>query len=134
MFASNQVFKISGEFDQLESALGFALAHSENTRSKLLFQIADDGKYCIGWGGTEIPKGWNEFQFDFDVSIVAKIIAQHIKKLSKVKSGYEWADGSTGDGFLMKNIPEMMSDKHDGVTNPFYGIVSFEPFCNFYSK
>ena len=47
---------------------------------------------------------------------------------------YEYFDGGTNEGFLMKNIPETFSDEQDGIKNPFYGIISFEPFTNFYSK
>lgn len=31
-------------------------------------------------------------------------------------------------------IPETFSDERDGIKHPFYGIVSFETFTNFYSK
>ena len=31
-------------------------------------------------------------------------------------------------------IPETFSDEQNGIKNPFYGIVSFETFTNFYSK
>lgn len=143
MFSSNQKFQMSGDMSQLEKALLFALEYSGNAKNmtkseqergcKLVFQISKDGKYCIGWGFQKVPSGWSEYQFDFDVPIVAKIIIQHLGKLPFPKSGYERADGSTSKGFLMKNIGETFGDE-DGIKNAFYGIVSFEPFCNFYSK
>lgn len=139
MFSSNQVLELSGGFDQLQHALQFALDYSEHSKNmtkkerergcKLLFQIASDGRYCIGWGFGDVPSGWNEYQFDFEVPIVSQIIVQHIKKMPRAESGYEWADGGTSDGFLMK-VP----DNIDGIKSHFYCIVTFEPFCNFYAK
>lgn len=143
MFSSNQIFQISGDFSQLESALQFALEYSNNAKNmtkkeqdrgcKLVFQITNSGKYCIGWGFKKVPEGWSEYQFDFNISIVAQIIVQHLNKLKAPKSGYEWADGSTDTGFLMKAIEETF-DCCDDIDNAFYGIVYFEPYCNFYSK
>ena len=143
MFSSNQVFQISGDFRQLESALQFALEYSDNAKNmtkkemdrgcKLVFQITDSGKYCIGWGFGEVPEEWSEYQFDFEVPIVSKIIEQHIKKLPVPHSGYEWADGSTSVGFIMKSVKETFGEDMD-IKNAFYGIVYFEPYCNFYSK
>ena len=139
MFSSNQVFQISGDFRQLESALQFALEYSDMTKKerdrgcKLVFQITDSGKYCIGWGFKEVPKGWSEYQFEFEVPIVAKIIIQHLSNQPIPKSGYEWCDGSTDTGFLMNVIEETFGN-YDDIDNAFYGIVYFEPYCNFYSK
>lgn len=143
MFSSNQILQMSGDMSQLEKALLFALEYSGQAKNmtkaerergcKLLFQITKKGKYCIGWGFGDVPDGWSEYQFDFEVSIVAKIIIQHLGKLPVPKSGYEWADGSTSDGFLMKSVRETFGDEDD-VKNAFYGIVTFEPYCNFYSK
>ena len=134
MFSSNQVFEISGSMEQLEKALRFALSFSEQTHSKIVFQTTDDGKYCIGWEGERVEKGWQQFQFDFDVSIVSKIIIQFLQKQKDVVSGYESFDGCTSQGFIMKNIPNLFSDEYQGIKNPFYGIISFEPYCNFYAK
>ena len=128
----------------MESALRFALEYSDHAKNmtkperergcKLLFQIAKDGKYCIGWGFENVPTGWNEYQFDFEVPIVSQIIAQHIRKQPMPDSGYEWADGGTSDGFLMKSIHDCSREECDGIESPFYCIVTFEPFCNFYAK
>ena len=91
MFSSNQVFEISGSMDQLPIALQFALDYSDHARAmtpreiergcKLVYQIAKDGKYCIGWAFKDIQEGWQEYPFDFDVEIVARIIAQYLGKL-----------------------------------------------------
>ena len=139
MFSSNQVFEISGSMDQLPIALQFALDYSDRARAmtpreiergcKLVYQIAKDGKYCIGWAFKDIQEGWQEYPFDFDVEIVARIIAQYLGKLETPNSGYEWADGSTDPGFLMKVI-----SCDDNIKNSFYGIVSFEKFNCFYAK
>ena len=133
MMSSNQVFEISGSFDQLQLALDFAInfdGHGQHTKS-LVFQTTEDGKYCIGWKPDNGPtKGWQDFQFDFDSEIVAKIIIQFLKKQKRKESPYEYFDGGTNKGFLMK----LISDGQDGIKNPFYGIVSFETFTNFYSK
>lgn len=143
MFSSNQIFQISGDFEQLESALQFALEYSGNAKNmtkkerdrgcKLVFQITDSGKYCIGWGFKEVPKGWSEYQFEFEVPIVAKVIIQYLSNQPMPKSGYEGYDGFTKKGFLMKVIGETFSHYKD-IDNAFYGIVYFEPYCNFYSK
>lgn len=135
MFSSNQEFKISGVFSQLQPALNFAINYYETQEKDIVFQTTEDGKYCIGWkpnSGT--IKGWQDFQFDYDSEIVAKIIVQFLQKQKYKESPYEDFDGSTDEGFLMKNIIETFSDEYGGIQNPFYGIVSFEPFVNFYSK
>lgn len=139
MFSSNQVFEISGSMDQLPIALQFALDYSDHARAmtpreiergcKLVYQIAKDGKYCIGWAFKDIQEGWQEYPFDFDVEIVARIIAQYLGKLETPNSGYEWADGGNAEGFLMKVI-----SCDDNIKNSFYGIVSFEKFNCFYAK
>lgn len=140
MFSSNQVFEISGDMSQLKPALQFALDYSGHAKNmskseiergcKLVYQIAKDGKYCIGWAFKDTKDGWKEYPFDFDVDIVAQIIAQHLGKLETPQSGYEWADGSSDPGFLMKKV----SCGNDNIRNPFYGIVSFEKYNNFYAK
>ena len=144
MFSSNQVFEISGSMDQLQAALQFALDYSGHAKDmtqreiargcKLVYQIAKDGKYCIGWSFNGAADGWNEYPFDFDVNIVAPIIAQHLGKLETPDNGYEWADGGESDGFLMKTIMPLFSDESDGIKKPFYGIVCFEKFKCFYAK
>lgn len=135
MMSSNQVFEISGSFDQLQLALDFAIKFAGEHTKSLVFQITEDGKYCIGWKPDSGPsKGWQDFQFDYDSEIVSKIIIQFLSKQKYGRSPYEYFDGSTDEGFLMKLIPETFADEENGIKKPFYGIVSFETFTNFYSK
>ena len=133
MFSSNQIFEISGSLEQLEDAIRFALKHYGTPNEKgLFYQITEDGKYCLGLSCEE---NWKEFPFDFNPHIVSEIIEQHIEKImDNMTSDYEFADGGTSRGFLMKAIPETFSYEYQGIKKPFYGIVSIEPFENFYSK
>lgn len=134
MFSSNQILQISGDLNhenELKNALEFAL-NLDNTRlESIVYQITEDRRYCIGWYYENIPDGWTKFQFDFNSEIVAKIIAQHLEKFPK-EEGF-W-DGSYSKGFLMKIIDESLANESNGIKNPFYGIVSFEPYTCFYSK
>ena len=138
MFASNQILKLSGEFDELKSALVFALKKSNNYKNleksekergcKLVYQITKSGLYCIGWGFEVIPKGWKEYEgFDFDIDIVSMIIIQHLKNQDDhlIRAN----DGTYSKGFLMSKC----SYDRD-IENPFFGIVYFEPYTNFYAK
>ena len=131
MFASNQVLEVSGDMSQLESALRLAVGLEGTKEDRLCFQITEDGKFCIGWGAYE---GWKKFQFDFDYEIVSKLIRNHIEKRPRKKSCYDHADGSTGVGFIMKAIDQSFADEENGIINPFYGIVSFEQYINYYAK
>lgn len=133
MFSSNQVLEISGEFDQLEPALRLAMKMANDYgKDKLGYQITKDGKYCIGMVNDH--GSYEKFQFDFDEHIVSEIIIQHLRKNPEKDSDWEYYDGSTYEGFLMKAIPETFADEENGIKNPFFGIVSFEPFTVFYSK
>lgn len=145
MFSSNQQLRVSGEcfIETIQSALDFALklsGHYKNmTREEiergclLLYQITDDGKYCIGWGFKEIPEHWEKYPFDFDTIIVSHIIQQHLLNFD-VEYDPDEGDGSFKKGFLMKNIERSFAGKKEDVKNPFYGIVSFEPYTCFYAK
>ena len=95
MFSSNQVLEVSGNLshiDELETVLDFALKYSGYAEymkkekidrgCKLLYQITKDGKYCIGWGNENVPKGWNEYPFRFEIDIVSRIIRQHLESFS----------------------------------------------------
>lgn len=133
MFSSNQKLEISGEYDQLKSALEFAIKLDGTDFDELCYQITEDGQFCIGWfSGNVLALGWKRFQFDFDTDIVSKIIIQFLSK--QKQKGYAGFDGSTGKGFIMRAIPETFSDYENGIQNPFYGIVSFKAFTCFYSK
>lgn len=137
MFSSNQILDISGSLDQITSALNFAMAYSgqlnhfsdeEQKRGcKLVFQITEDGKYCIGWGFGEVPNGWTEYQFKPDSHIISAIIEQRLMGFPCQEDGF---NGSYEQGFRMRQI-----DFHtEGVENPFFGIVYFEPYTCFYAK
>lgn len=138
MFSSNQVLEVSGDLthsDDLYNALGFAIKTSDSdftnsdTELKCVYQITEDGRYCIGWLYGKIVEGWNEFQFDFDLNIISQIISQHLMK-QEIKEGI--LDGRYKKGFIMKAIPESMANEYNGIKNPFYGIVEFKPYTCFY--
>ena len=61
--SSNQVFEISGRFQQLELVLRFVLNYANISEKRLVFQTTKDGKFCIGWGDSNgFPfKGWENF-------------------------------------------------------------------------
>ena len=130
MFSSDQIFEVSGSMDQLEKAIKFAIDMHGIGKSGISYQITKNGKYCLGWGDEE---EWKKYPFDFDVHIVSEIVKQFLEK-QDCEDPYAWADGSSEKGFLMKVIPEVFSDEKDGVKKPFYGIVSIEPYMNFYAK
>lgn len=132
MFSSEQVFKVSGEMDQLEMAIDFAI-NMYGPRKRVTYQITNDGKYCLGWNSDE-EDGWKELPFDFNAHIVAEIVKQHLEK-QDVENPYDWGyDGSSEKGFLMKAIDRVFSDEWRGIKKPFYGIVSIEPYYNYYAK
>lgn len=130
MFSSDQIFEVSGSMDQLEKAIKFAIDMHGIGKSGISYQITKNGKYCLGWGDEE---EWKKYPFDFDVHIVSEIVKQFLEK-QDCEDHYAWADGSSEKGFLMKVIPEVFSDEKDGIKKPFYGIVSIEPYMNFYAK
>lgn len=140
MFSSNQSLSVSGCLShpgELKTSLEFALKYSGHDKNmlqseidrgcKLVYQITEDGKYCIGWGFGNIPSGWSEYPFRFDIEIVSKIIEQHLEAFPK-KEGI-WG-GSYHKGFIMKCV----SENCDTIKNPFYCIVYFEPYTCFYAK
>lgn len=140
MFSSNQIFEISGNLshhNELEMVLEFALDYSDEVKNtykeefdrgcKLLYQITEDGKYCIGSSKKTIPDGWNEYSFRFNIDTVSKIIRQHLETFPLEKGNKK---GSYEKGFIMKRIEENMNEECDG----FHGIVYFKPFTCFYSK
>ena len=143
MFASNQILNVSGclDSDDLEKCLEFALNYSDHSKDmeekefergcRLLYQITEDGKYCIGWGVEKVPKGWSEYPFRFDIEIVGKIIKQHLKSYDIEKGIY---GGSYIKGFVMTCIINKGSLEDNGIINPFYGIVFFKPYTCFFAK
>ena len=132
MFSSNQKLEISGDYNQLKSALEFAIKYDGTDPNNLCYQTTDDGKYCLGWFCDKPSSGWEKFQFDFDIDIVSKIIIQFLSKQKQEEIPI--FDGGTDEGFIMEAISETFSDFRNGIRNPFYGIVCFKPFTCFYSK
>ena len=131
MFSSEQKFEVSGDISQLEATIKFAIEMYGLGKSSICFQITKDGRFCLGWGDEE---GWNKFPFDYDPHIIAEIVEQHLAKQEYDEDEYSCYDGSIEHGFLMKVIPCTCASSWNGIKEPFYGIVSIEPFVNFYGK
>lgn len=144
MFSSNQILEVSGSLHNTEylyTALEFALKLSgyinsftvtrKDKPSKCVYQITEDGRYCIGWAYGEVEKGWSEFPFEFDLSIISQIIIKHLQKQEIKKDIWE---GSYEKGFLMKYVVDSLSDERNGIKKPFYAIVEFCPYTCFYAK
>jgi hypothetical protein len=143
MFSSNQILEVSGCLThnmELYNALEFALKASDNliafnnkTKAdvKCVYQITEDGRYCIGKAYGKPKDGWNEYPFDFDLSIISQIIVKH---LEKQEVQYDMWDGSYSKGFLMKAIEESFASVENGIKQPSCGIVEFSPYTCFYSK
>lgn len=140
MFSSNQILQVSGTLDDdaLERALDFAVQlfnrekQDKSWQSNIVFQTVEN-KYYIGWMYKDVPKGWERLPFSYDAKILALIIRQYIERRPKAESEYSYYDGSEEKGFLMQCITD--KDFNDEVlSEPFYGIVSFEPFTCFYAK
>lgn len=145
MFSSNHILTVTGcleHSNDLYNALEFGLKSSgwlerfmKDDHFKCIYQIVND-TYCIGWHNPnyKLPEGWNEFPFDFDLEIISRIISQHIDKFPMpmiMEMGY---DGSCEKGFIMNNIEHGFNSEEKGIKNPWYGIVSFEPYTCFYAK
>ena len=142
MFSSNQILDITGSLDQLESALKFAMDYSGHSRHftqseidrgcKTVFQIAEDGKYCIGWGVGDVPAGWTEYQFKPDINIISAILKQRLEAAPVEDATY---DGSYDHGFRMKAVSDSeYFELSKVIKNLSYCIVYIEPFSCFYHK
>ena len=136
MFSSNQVLSVSGELDiqYIKHCLSFAFQlagydyHSH--KSTCTWQITDDGRYCIGWASVHIPKGWNAYEFEFDIDKVSEIILNHMRVVDPYKAN----NCAACSGFVMDVIPETLAETENGIIKPFYGVVSFKPYLCEYSK
>ena len=136
MFSSNQILEISGDLnhtDELKEAIEFALKksgwHRCFTRKEkptgCVFQITDNGDFCIGWGDAQ--KGWNAFQFDYNIEIISKIAEQYLRKQSVCGFG---GDGTNSHGFLMKSI----DCNTECVRDEYRGIVIITSYNCYYAK
>lgn len=142
MFSSNQVLEISGSLNQLEAAIDFAMMYSGKkecfTRkarpAKCVYQITDDGRYCIGWSFEGTEEGWTEYPFDYDAKIISDIVRQYIGKAKKPINEFDGYDGSSHIGFLLQEGGGKTYEERDAVKNHFYCIVSIRPFWCFYAK
>ena len=76
-----------------------------------------------------------KFQFEHSLETISKIIIEFLSNWpGECESPYDYFDGSTDVGFITKCIPNLQSDDYNNIKNPFYGIVSFERYVNFYAK
>ena len=57
-----------------------------------------------------------------------------MEKQEAGESEYGYFDGGTDDGFIMDCRTDIMADCEGKVKNPFYCIVSFSTFKNYYAK
>ena len=142
MFSSNQILEISGSIEHKEDlykALKFVLDYSgdlecfkrEKEPAKCVYQITKDGRYCLGWSYGDVKMGWNEFEFDFNLKKISKIIKNHLDKQKLSHSEY---DGTYKKGFLLKPIEKSFADEKNGIKKPFYGIIEIKPYACFYHK
>lgn len=143
MFSSNQVLEISGSLDQLEAAIEFAMMYSGQKRyftrkdnpAKCVYQVTDDGRYCIGWNFNGTKNGWTEYQFDYDVNIISRIVRQYIEKSEKPVNEFGDYDGISEVGFLLQEGPGGKTyDERSRVKENFYCIVNIRPFWCYYAK
>ncbi len=144
MFSSNQVLQISGSLNQLEKAIVFAMEYSgrkeiftrKENPGKCVYQITDDGRYCIGWSyHKEASEEWIEYPFDYDAKIISEIVSQYINKAEKPFNEFGGGDGSSKIGFLLREGPGGETyEERSRVKNNFYCIVNIRPFWCYYAK
>ena len=131
MFSSNQILQISGDLghqDELHNALQYVIErYGSEVRS---FQITADGRYAIGWADHK-PDIWTNYPFETSVEILEPIIRKFLNKQIVKDDGW---DGGYYKGFLIKSVRESMGDEGNGIKEPFYTIVTIEPYTCFYSK
>lgn len=144
MFSSNQVFEISGDMKQLETAIEFSMRYSgqepcftrNDKPAKCVYQITDDNRYCIGWAlhGETPPDGWSEYPFDYDPKIISAIVCQWLEKVPKPIDEHEGFDGAHRIGFLLQESGGNRWKDLEGIKNGFHCIITLKPFWCFYAK
>lgn len=130
MFSSNQVLHISGtlELSDIKAALEFGLVKAARSNSYCFQYLPKVYTYCIGVKYTDTsPEGWTDFQFDFDLDIVARIIKQ---QLEKAADKFPNIDCEHELGYLMTTADDVICK----IENPSFCILAFSPFVNEYSK
>lgn len=145
MFHSNQRFEFSGDLTEKESlkdAIQFAFKVTENLNlfedkeyqrgCRLLYQITEDGKYCLGWDFNKASEGWSEFPRFSDIDTVSKTVENYLKTFKA--DDFDSDDGISNKGFLMKIVKESEDDEDVGIKNCDDCIVYFEPYTCYYSK
>ena len=154
MFATNQIFEISGKLEDLPAALDFAMRcagyHKPMTRSidrvACGYQITEKGVYCLGFLGVKGRtatyrkpgpyEGWTAYDFDYDPEIVSRIVMQWLKKQDVPTGSFDRCDGMHLDGFLLREIrnPYKKDTSRYDLRNPQRGIISIQPYRNFYHQ
>lgn len=159
MYSSNQTLMLSGDLEDkdLKNAFELALRCSDTDITakdiQVIFQITEDGRMCIGTVGEsdQIPAGWKKFLYNLNrdsipsntptdwhnyfyeliVGQICESIKMHLEEF-KLKKGK--AEGTYVRGFLMEGINDCMDSENNGITNPYYGLVSFAPYTCFYAQ
>lgn len=144
MFSSNQVLEISGDMRQLEAAIEFAMRYSDQNEcfmrrekpAKCVYQISDDGRYCIGWAlHDEVPPdGWSEYPFDYDPKIIGPVVRQWIEKAPRPFDENAELDGSHHIGFLLQESGGSRWAEQERIKNGWRCIITIRPFWCFYAK
>lgn len=124
--SSTEEVVISGTLDKLESAIDFTFRFTEwvdaftrkGDPAKCVFQIANDGRCCLGsiFKSSKDTEGWTIFPFEYDLKAISIVVSQHLKNMQdklkypdedcfelgfRLKIGDE--DESDIDEFTLKN-------------------------------
>ena len=144
MFSSNQVLEISGDMRQLEAAVEFAMRYSGQNEcftrrekpAKCVYQVSDDGRYCIGWAlrDEELPDGWSEYPFDYDPKIIGAVVQQWIEKEPRPFDENAGWDGSHHIGFLLQESGGSRWKEQEQIKNGWRCIITIRPFWCLYAK
>ena len=147
MFSGNQILDVSGDLKQLKITLDFAVRlsgmHDCLTRMDrpcvLYFQekgniyllklghIKDDAKH-------EIPEGYKEYPFDYDIEIVSRIIEQWLKKDAAPSNGYEGCDGAHDKGFRLRSFWNLPEESRKQFPDGPHTAIAIERYKNYYGK
>ena len=147
MFSSNQLFDITCELSILPHVIDFAFSMSgykdymsrTEKRMKPAWQITSTGLYCLGTGSIEgLPfkkNVWEDYPFYYDPSILAGIVAQHIKKQPYPESSD--TDGTETLGCRVRSFPSVFYNdpkNAESIKSPLDCIICIEPYAIGYDK